>query len=477
MEKIPRQQMPLQDAKERVKNFSSVALGYSAEQAVLEAKRCLQCKKPTCIEGCPVEIDIPGFIKKIAEKNFGEAIKILKDKNNLPAICGRVCPQETQCEIKCVLAKKYEPVAVGRLERFAADWEIENPEVGSSKSEVVKATTYDSRLTTYKIAVAGSGPAGLTCAADLVKMGYTVDLFESLHETGGVLMYGIPEFRLPKKIVEYEINYVKSLGVSIRTNVLIGKTKTVQELFDEGYKAVFIGSGAGLPQFLGVPGENLNKIYSANEFLTRINLMKAYKFPEYDTPINIGKKVAVFGAGNVAMDSARVSLRLGAGNVTIIYRRTEKEMPARLEEIENAKEEGVKFNLLTAPVKFIGDENNNVIKVECLKMELGEPDASGRRRPVPIKNSEFIIDIDTAVIAIGQNPNPLIPRTISGLQVGKHGNIITDEKTGATNIPGIFAGGDIATGAATVIEAMGAGKRAARAIDEYIKSNLNICSN
>jgi glutamate synthase (NADPH/NADH) small chain len=324
-----------------------------------------------------------------------------------------------------------------------------------------------------KVAVAGSGPAGLTCAADLAKMGYDVTIFESLHETGGVLMYGIPEFRLPKKTVKTEIDYIKSLGVRISTNVLIGKTKTVQELFDEGYKAVFIGSGAGLPQFLGVPGENLNKIYSANEFLTRVNLMRAYQFPEYDTPINIGRNVAVFGAGNVAMDSARVSLRLGAENVTIIYRRTEKEMPARLEEIENAKEEGVKFHLLTAPVKFIGDENNNVVKVECLKMELGEPDASGRRRPVPIKNSEFIIDIDTTVIAIGQTPNPLIPKTIPGLQLGKHGNIITDEKTGGTSIPGIFAGGDIATGASTVIEAMGAGKRAARAINEYIK-NLKI---
>ncbi|MEW6555929.1 MAG: NADPH-dependent glutamate synthase [Elusimicrobiota bacterium] len=469
MEKIPRQKMPVQNAKARVKNFASVALGYTEEQAILEAKRCLQCKKPTCIEGCPVEIDIPGFIKKIAEQNFEEAIKILKDKNNLPAICGRVCPQETQCEIKCVLTKKYEPVAIGRLERFIADWGIEQIQDTRYKKQEKPRTMNNEQQT--KIAVVGSGPAGLTCAADLAKMGYNVDLFESLHQPGGVLMYGIPEFRLPKKIVEYEINYVKSLGVSISTNVLIGKTKTVQELFDDGYKAVFIGSGAGLPQFLGIPGENLNRIYSANEFLTRVNLMKAYLFPEYDTPINIGRNVVVFGAGNVAMDSARVSLRLGADNVTIIYRRTEKEMPARLEEIENAKEEGVKFHLLTAPVRFIGDENNNVIKVECLKMELGEPDASGRRRPVPIQNSEFIIDIDTAVIAIGQNPNPLIPRTIPGLQLGKHGNIITDEKTGATSIPGIFAGGDIATGAATVIEAMGAGKRAARAINEYLKKS------
>lgn len=463
MEKILRQKMPVQDAKERIKNFSSVALGYSEEQAVLEAKRCIRCKKPACIEGCPVEVDIPGFIKKIAEKNFAEAIKILKDKNNLPAICGRVCPQETQCEIKCVLARKGEPVAVGRLERFAADWEMaENrkSEVGSRKPEKSE-----------KIAVAGSGPAGLTCAADLAKMGYEVTIFESLHETGGVLMYGIPEFRLPKKVVKTEIDYVKSLGVNIKTNFLVGKTKTVQELFDEGYKAIFVGTGAGLPQFLGIPGENLNRIYSANEFLTRANLMKAYKFPEYDTPIDIGKRVAVIGAGNVAMDAARVSLRLGADEVIIVYRRTEKEMPARLEEIENAKEEGVKLHLLTAPTKFIGDENNNVMEMECLKMELGEPDASGRRRPVPLKNSEFKFDVDTVVMAIGQSPNPLLPKTISGLQVGKHGNIITDEKTGATSIPAIFAGGDIATGASTVIEAMGAGKRAARAIDEYIKKS------
>ncbi|MDO8733880.1 MAG: NADPH-dependent glutamate synthase [Elusimicrobiota bacterium] len=473
MEKIPRQKMPVQDAKERIKNFSSVALGYSEEQAVLEAKRCIQCKKPACMGGCPVEVDIPCFIKKIAEKNFPEAIKILKNKNNLPAICGRVCPQETQCEIKCVLAKKGEPVAIGRLERFAADWEMENSQQSIVHSPQSKLSTIDYRLSTNHVAVVGSGPAGLTCAADLAKMGYDVTIFESLHETGGVLMYGIPEFRLPKKTVKTEIDYIKSLGVSIKTNILVGKTKTVQELFDEGYKAIFVGTGAGLPQFLGIPGENLNRIYSANEFLTRVNLMKAYKFPEYDTPIDIGKRVAVIGAGNVAMDAARVSLRLGADEVLIVYRRTEKEMPARLEEIEHAKEEGVKLHLLTAPVRFIGDENNNVTEMECLKMELGEPDSSGRKRPVPIKNSEFKFDVDTVVMAIGQSPNPLLPKTVRGLQVGKHGNIITDEKTGATSIPGIFAGGDIATGASTVIEAMGAGKRAAHAIDKYIK-NLKI---
>ena len=475
MEKTPRQKMPVQDAKERIKNFSSVALGYSQEEAILEAKRCIQCQKPTCIDGCPVEISIPNFIKKIAEKNFSEAIKIIKNKNNLPAICGRVCPQETQCEIKCVLAKKHEPVAIGSLERFCADWEIEQiVDDGSTGSldPVVHHGEPESPVLTstrVKIAVVGSGPAGLTCAADLAKIGYSVDLFESLHKPGGVLVYGIPEFRLPKKIVETEIGYIKSIGVNIKTNMLIGKTKTVEELFNDGYKAIFIGTGAGLPQFLGVPGENLNRVYSANEFLTRVNLMKAYRFPEYDTPVEIGRKVAVVGAGNVAMDSARVSLRLGAEEVSIVYRRTEKEMPARLEEIENAKEEGIKFHLLTAPTKFIGDENNNIVKMECLKMELGEPDSSGRRRPVPIQDSEFLMSIDTVIIAIGQNPNPLLPKSIPEIAIGSHGNIITDELTGETSIPGIFAGGDIATGASTVIEAMGAGKRAAYAIDKYIK--------
>lgn len=454
--------MPVQDAKERIKNFSSVALGYSKAQAVLEANRCLQCRKPPCIEGCPVEINIPGFIKKIAEGDIKSAAKVLKDKNNLPAVCGRVCPQETQCEIKCILSRKSEPVAIGRLERYAADWETRHTE------NSIRRGGRNPKLKD-KVAIVGSGPAGLTCGADLAKMGYVVTIFESLHEPGGVLMYGIPEFRLPKEIVKNEVNYIKSLGVNIKVNSLIGKVKTIQELFDEGYKAVFIGSGAGLPQFFGIPGENLNGIYSANEYLTRINLMKAYKFPEYDTPVNIGKRVVVLGAGNVAMDSARVSLRLGAQEVIIVYRRTEKEMPARLEEIENAKEEGVKMHLLTAPVKFIGNENNHVVKMECIKMELGEPDSSGRRRPIPVKNSEFTFDVDTVVIAIGQSPNPLVPRSLPGIQLGRKGNIIADEKTGTTNIPGVFAGGDIATGAATVIEAMGAGKRSARAIDEYIK--------
>ena len=488
MEKISRQKMPMQEPKKRIKNFDSVALGYTKEQAILEAKRCIQCKKPACMKGCPVEVNIPGFIKKIAEGDFESAVKILKEKNNLPAICGRVCPQETQCEIECILGKKGEPVAIGRLERFAADWEKKNRiqdtpmdqgQAGYRISATSTTETLADRETSAdrqysedkkaKVAVVGSGPAGLTCAADLAKMGYKVTIFESLHLPGGVLMYGIPEFRLPKAIVEHEIDYIKSLGVEIKYNMVIAKTKTIQDLFDEGYKAIFIGTGAGLPQFLGIPGENLKEIYSANEFLTRVNLMKAYKFPEYDTPIKIGRKVAVIGAGNVAMDSARVSLRLGAEEVHIVYRRSEKEMPARLEEIENAKEEGVKFFLLTAPTKFIGDENRNINKMECIKMELGEPDSSGRRRPVPIKNSEFIMEVDTVVMAIGQSPNPLVPKTIPGLQVGKHGNIVTDEKTGATSVPGIFAGGDIATGAATVIDAMGAGKRAARSIDEYIQ--------
>ncbi|MFH1825117.1 MAG: NADPH-dependent glutamate synthase [Candidatus Firestonebacteria bacterium] len=455
--------MPKQKPEERIKNFFEVALGYSEEMALREAKRCLQCKKPVCIDGCPVEIDIPAFIKLIKDKDYNSAIKKIKEKNSLPAICGRVCPQEEQCELKCVLGKKMEPVGIGRLERFAADWEKSSGLIESNIVEIPKEKI-------AKIAVVGSGPAGLTCAGDLAKYGYDVTIFESLHLAGGVLRYGIPEFRLPKEILDIEINYLIKLGVQIMTNVLIGKTITIPELFNDGFKAVFIGTGAGLPSFLGVPGENLSGVYSANEYLTRVNLMEAYKFPETDTPVKIGKKVAVVGAGNVAMDSARVSLRLGAEEVYIVYRRSEQEMPARKEEIENAKEEGIKFHLLTNPVEVIGDSETGKVKaMKCIKNKLGEPDSSGRRRPVPIPDSEYVMEIDTIISAIGQAPNPLVPQSMPELKLGSHGNIITDEVTGETSMPNVYAGGDMATGAATVIAAMGAGKRAARAINEKLK--------
>jgi len=462
-----RQPMGKQSPEERVKNFNEVALGYSHLQAVAEAQRCLGCKKKPCVEGCPVEIDIPSFIHFIADGDFNSAIKKMKEKNNLPAICGRVCPQETQCEILCVLGKKGEPEAIGRLERFVADWETENFNPSPSKIKIDQKNK-------GRVAVVGSGPAGLTCAADLARMGYAVKVFESLHETGGVLRYGIPEFRLPKGVVNREVEYVESLGVEIVTNVLVGRSITIEELFKEGFQAIFIGTGAGLPMFLRVPGENLNGIYSANEFLTRINLGKAYLFPKYDTPISIGERVAVIGAGNVSMDSARSSLRLGAKEVSIVYRRSEVEMPARKEEIENAREEGVVFHLLTNPLEFMGDENGWVKKMKCIRNRLGEPDESGRRRPVPIPHSEFIMDVDTVVIAIGQSPNPLIPQTLPGLKLGRRGNIQVDEETGKTDIEGVFAGGDIASGAATVIAAMGAGKHAARAIDEYISKKTKV---
>lgn len=473
--------MRKQDVRERVKNFDSVALGYTEEEAIDEAKRCLQCKKPVCVEGCPVEIDIPAFIKFIAKGDFKAAIDKIKEKNNLPAICGRVCPQETQCQGVCVLANKGESINVGALERFAADWEIKNgsklpptPRLWqtSKAQSLQKNKSYGQRITDdgkrIKVAVVGSGPAGLTCAADLAKIGYRVVIFESLHLPGGVLTYGIPEFRLPKKIVKYEINGISNSGVEILRNMVIGKIFTIEELFDKGFKAIFIGSGAGLPQFLGIEGENLNRVYSANEFLTRMNLMKAYLFPEYDTPINIGKRVAVIGGGNVAMDSARVARRIGA-EVSVVYRRTEREMPARREEIENAKEEGIEFKLLTTPTKIIGDRDSFVRGMECIRMELGEPDESGRRRPIPIKNSEFRIDADTVIVAIGQNPNPLIPETTPALKTGKRGVIIADKETGQTSIKGVFAGGDITTGSDTVISAMGAGKRTAVAIDKYLR--------
>jgi len=460
--------MQKQDPQKRVKNFDEVAQGLTAQEAVEEAKRCLMCKKPPCVSGCPVEIDIPAFIKNIADNNFSGAISKLKEKNNLPAVCGRICPQEDQCEVKCVLGKKDKPINIGALERFAADWGMESQSLVDSRLSLVKnkPTTNDQRLTT-KIAVIGSGPAGLTCAADLAKMGYDVTLFESLHKSGGVLVYGIPEFRLPKSIVEYEVDYIRSLGVDLKLNYLIGKTETIDDLRSDGYRAFFIATGAGLPNFMKIDGENLNGIYSANEFLTRVNLMKGYKFPEYDTPVTVGNDVAVIGAGNVAMDCARCAKRLGAKNVSIVYRRSEQEMPARAEEIENAKEEGIIFKLLTNPAKIFGKEGW-VKEMECIKNELGPPDDSGRRRPVPMKGSEYIMPTDTIIVAIGQGPNPLLLNTIQGLELNKWGNIVAD-KTGKTSIEDIFAGGDIVTGAATVILAMGAGKQTAKTIDLYLK--------
>ncbi|MBW2650548.1 MAG: NADPH-dependent glutamate synthase [Deltaproteobacteria bacterium] len=459
-EKIPRQDMPEQDPKVRAKNFDEVPLGYTEEQAVLEAKRCIQCKKPLCIAGCPVDVDIPGFIKLIAEEDFiGAALK-LKETNALPAICGRVCPQEDQCEKVCVLGKKGEPVAIGRLERFAADYERESGNI--MIPDVAPPTG-------KKVAVVGAGPAGLTIAGDLVKLGHDATVFEALHKAGGVLIYGIPEFRLPKSIVDAEVDYLEKLGVKIVVNAAIGRVKTVDELFEEGFDAVFLGVGAGAPVFMNIPGENLSGIYSANEYLTRSNLMKAYKFPEYDTPIVRGKNVVVIGGGNVAMDSVRTALRLGADNAYIIYRRTEVEMPARTEEVHHAKEEGVQFKLLTNPVEYTGNENGWVTGMKCLRMELGEPDESGRRRPVPIKDSEFIIDVDTVVVAVGAMANPLVASTTPGLEINRWDYIVANEETGETSREGVYAGGDIVTGSATVILAMGAGRNSARTIDEYLK--------
>ncbi len=467
-----RQPMPAQDPKERIRNFGEVALGYTPQTAVLEAKRCMGCKKPECMDGCPVGIDIPGFIAQIAEKNFGEAYEILRQKNNLPAICGRVCPQETQCEILCVMGKKQAPVAIGRLERFAADWYIHNSskfKVQDLKStkENQKPSTSNLKSSTKRVAVLGSGPAGLTCAADLANMGYKVTVFESLHAPGGVLRYGIPEFRLPKRVVDIEIGYIKDLGVEVQVNMVIGKIETIAEFREDGFRAFFIGTGAGLPHFLGIQGENLNGVYSANEFLTRSNLMKAYRFPDYDTPIKVGKTAAVIGAGNVAVDSARVAKRLGAEEVYIVYRRSEGEMPARLEEINRAKEEGIKFELLRNPTQIFGDEKGWVREMECIRNRLGAPDESGRRRPVPIEGSEFKFDCQTVVVAIGQGPNPLLLEATPDLKLTEDGRIETDPE-GHTSIPDVFAGGDIVTGAATVIEAMGAGKIAARSIDRYL---------
>lgn len=458
-EKVPRQKMLEQDPKERIRNFEEVPFGYSADTAIIEAKRCIQCKKPACVAGCPVDVKIPEFIKKIAEGSFIEAAKILKETNSLPAICGRVCPQEDQCEKVCVLAKKGESVAVGRLERFAADFERQ-----SGNIEIPPQAKSNGK----KVAIAGAGPAGLTIAGDLVKIGYEVTIYEALHKAGGVLVYGIPEFRLPKAIVEAEVEYLKKIGVGIETNFVVGRTKEIDELFACGYSAVFIGVGAGAPVFMNIPGENLSGIYSANEYLTRSNLMKAYLFPDYDTPIVRGKNVAVIGGGNVAMDAVRTALRLGADRAMIIYRRTEVEMPARKEEIHHAEEEGVEFLMLTNPVEYIGNKDGWVTQMKCIKMELGEPDASGRRSPVPIKNSEYLIDVDTVVVSVGTMANPIVPSTTPGLEVNKRGYIVTKDETGLTSRDGIYAGGDIVTGAATVILAMGAGRKAAKAIHEYL---------
>jgi glutamate synthase (NADPH) small chain len=453
--------MPCADPHERAHTFGEVALGYTTEVAVQEATRCILCKNQPCIAGCPVEIDIPTFIRQIAEADFEAAFRTMIDKNVLPAICGRVCPQEEQCEKLCTLGVKHEPVAVGRLERFIADWAAE---VGFVDGYTKPAPTG------HRVAVVGSGPAGLTVAADLAKMGHEVTMFEALHKPGGVLIYGIPEFRLPKAIVEREIESLRLLGVDIKVNHVIGLTFTVDELFSElGYEAVFIATGAGLPWFPNIPGVNLIGVYSANEYLTRSNLMKAYLFPECDTPAVKGKRVAVIGGGNTAMDAVRTALRLGAEHAYLIYRRSRKEMPARAEEIEHAEEEGVDIMLLAAPTAVIGDESMKVRALECIRMELGEPDASGRRSPVPKPGSEFVLEVDTVVFAIGQGANPLIRSTTPDLPVNKWGNIIADNDTGATRKPGVFAGGDIVTGGATVISAMGAGRRAARAIDQYLR--------
>ncbi|MFZ0454522.1 MAG: NADPH-dependent glutamate synthase [Ignavibacteriaceae bacterium] len=464
--KIQRQAMPEQDGALRRNNFNEVNLGFTEELAMLEAQRCIQCPKPTCVEGCPVGVKIGEFISLVSEGKFVEAAAKIKEDNMLPAICGRVCPQEEQCEVKCVVGKKNEPVAIGRLERFVADYEREK--VGLRKPELKPKTG-------RKVAIIGSGPAGLSCAADLIQMGHDVTVFEALHELGGVLIYGIPEFRLPKEIVKVEINTLKELGVEFQTNAVIGFTDTLDELLQNGYDSAFIAVGAGLPYFLNIEGENLNGVYSSNEFLTRVNLMKAYRFPEFDTPVfNCkDKNVAVFGGGNTAMDAVRTSKRLGANNAYIIYRRSEVEMPARKEEVHHAKQEGIEFKFLSNPLKFNGDKDGWLRSVELQKMELGEPDASGRRRPVPIPGSEYTLDIDMAVIAIGNGSNPIIQKTTPDLQFNKWGNIIVDEETMKTSKEGVFAGGDIVTGGATVILAMGAGRKAAQAIDEYLKSSTN----
>ncbi|MRR34136.1 NADPH-dependent glutamate synthase [bacterium] len=449
--------MPHQDPAERIRNFNEVALGWDKEVAMEEAERCLMCKNPQCVINCPAEIDIPGFIEKIAEGEFLEAAKVLRASSALPAVCGRVCPQETQCELTCVMGKKFKPVAIGRLERFASDFALFEQEL--PVPEIAPPTG-------KKVAVVGAGPAGITVAGDLIKLGHDVTLFEALHQPGGVLVYGIPEFRLPKDIVHRELEVIRQLGVKLVTNFVVGRTATVDELMQE-FDAVFLGNGAGAPSFLNIPGENLNGVYSASEYLTRCNLMKAYQFPNHTTPVAKGKRVAVLGGGNVAMDAVRMSLRLGADEATILYRRSRAEMPAREEEVENAEEEGVKFNFLVNPVRFIGNEFGWVSGIECIRMELGEPDASGRRRPLPVKGSEFVVDVDMAVVAIGQSANPIVASTASGVETNERGYFIADDD-GRTTKPGVFAGGDIVTGAATVILAIGAGKKSARAIHDYL---------
>ena len=458
--------MPVQEAKVRARNFKEVALGYTPEIAVAEAKRCLNCKNKPCVNGCPVNISIPDFITKVKEGDFEGAYAVISQSSSLPAVCGRVCPQETQCESKCTLGVKFEPVGIGRLERFVADWHNEH---SHGKVALPKSNG-------HRVAVVGSGPSGLTCAGDLAKKGYKVTVFEALHTAGGVLVYGIPEFRLPKSIVQKEVETLKNLGVDVETNVVVGKTITIEELFEDGYEAVFIGSGAGLPRFMGIPGESLKGVYSANEFLTRSNLMKAYK-EDSQTPILRGRNVAVVGGGNVAMDAARTALRLGADNVYIVYRRSMEELPARKEEVEHAEEEGIKFEILRNPVELIGyynpddrrdPKNGSVAGMKVIKCKLGEPDEKGRRRPVEVAGSEYVIDVDCVIMSIGTSPNPLIKDTTAGLEVNGHGGIIVEEETGKTSKEGVYAGGDAVTGAATVILAMGAGKTAAKAIDEYL---------
>ncbi|MGE5473082.1 MAG: NADPH-dependent glutamate synthase [Ignavibacteriales bacterium] len=468
--------MPEQDPSERRNNFSEVAEGYTHEQAKEEADRCLRCNNRPCVQGCPVNVQIPEFINLIKEDKIDGAYSKILETNSLPAVCGRVCPQENQCEKFCVRGRKGEPVAIGRLERFAADngneFTVDSLQL-TVKNKKLESESQNSKgncqLDEASVAIIGSGPAGLTCAGDLAKIGYKVTVFEAFHIAGGVMVYGIPEFRLPKKIVQKEIDNLKKLGVEIKTNMVMGKILNIDDLFEMGYSAVFIGTGAGLPMFMKIPGENLNGVMSANEFLTRVNLMKAYMFPETDSPVKLGKRAAVVGGGNVAMDAARCALRLGAEKVFVIYRRSENEMPARKEELHHAKEEGIEFRFLTNPVRIIGTEDGWVKGIECVEMELGEPDASGRRKPIVKTDSNFNIEIDTVIMALGTTPNPIISDTTKGLDNTPKGGIMADEQTGQTSREGVFAGGDIATGAATVIQAMGAGKKAAKAIDEYIK--------